>query len=108
MLKSEKRCRLRFYCKRSDRVKMFIEIKKCTPEDLHTLREISFETFNETSTEQNSPENMNAYVEKAFMLEKAEKELSNSASSFFFIYSHNELAVYLDVNRQDGQCEDVE
>lgn len=107
MLKSEKRCRLRFYCKRSDRVKMFIEIKKCTPEDLHTLREISFETFDETFKEQNSPENMNAYLEKAFTLEKLEKELSNPTSHFFFIYYQNELAGYLKVNINDAQSEEM-
>jgi diamine N-acetyltransferase len=65
---------------------MTINIKKCTLEDLHILQEISYETFNETFKHQNSPENMNAYLEKAFNLNQLEQELSNSSSEFFFIY----------------------
>ncbi|HLR59544.1 MAG TPA: GNAT family N-acetyltransferase, partial [Pseudogracilibacillus sp.] len=42
---------------------MTINIKKCTLEDLYTLQEISYETFNETFQHQNSPENMNVYLE---------------------------------------------
>jgi diamine N-acetyltransferase len=45
---------------------MTINIKKCTLEDLRKLQEISYETFNETFKHQNSPENMNAYLERAF------------------------------------------
>ncbi|MGG1721896.1 GNAT family N-acetyltransferase, partial [Bacillus wiedmannii] len=48
-------------------------IKKCTLEDLHKLQEISYETFDETFKHQNSPENMNAYLEKAFNLKQLEK-----------------------------------
>ena len=40
-------------------------IEKCTLEDIQKLQEISYETFNETFKNQNSPENMNFYLEKA-------------------------------------------
>ena len=45
---------------------MTIKIKKCTLEDLEILQEISIETFNDTFKDQNSPENMKAYLERAF------------------------------------------
>ena len=64
---------------------MTINIKKCTIEDLPILLEISYETFNETFKKQNSPENIKAYLERAFNLKQLEKELSNISSQFFFV-----------------------
>lgn len=84
---------------------MVINIKKCTLEDLRKLQEISYETFNETFKHQNSPENMNAYLERAFNLKQLEKELSNRFSEFFFIYLNEELAGYLKININDAQSE---
>ncbi|WP_423801834.1 GNAT family N-acetyltransferase [Neobacillus sp. SAB-20_R2A] len=86
---------------------MTINIKKCTLEDLHTLQEISYETFNETFKNQNSPENMIAYLERAFNLNQLEIELSNLSSQFFFIYFNNDVAGYLKVNINDAQSEEM-
>ncbi|MBO1000030.1 GNAT family N-acetyltransferase [Bacillus sp. SD075] len=86
---------------------MTINIKKCTHVDLRKLQEIGYETFNETFKSQNSPENMNAYLEKAFNLKQVEKELSNISSQFFFVYFHNEVAGYLKVNTNDAQSEEM-
>jgi diamine N-acetyltransferase len=86
---------------------MNINIKPCTTEDLYTLQEISYETFNETFKDQNSPESMNAYLEKAFNVKQLEKELSNISSQFFFVYFNNEVAGYLKVNTQDAQSENM-
>ncbi|WP_410768082.1 GNAT family N-acetyltransferase [Fontibacillus sp. BL9] len=86
---------------------MIINLKKCIPEDLHELQEMSYETFMETFKHQNSPENMNAYLEKAFNLNQLEKELSNISSKFFFVYFDNEAAGYLKVNTHDAQSEDM-
>ncbi|MBO1511373.1 GNAT family N-acetyltransferase [Metabacillus bambusae] len=87
---------------------MTINIKKCTLEDSRKLQEISYETFNETFKQQNSPENMNAYLERAFNLKQLEKELSNIFSQFFFVYFNNEVAGYLKVNTNDVQSEEME
>ncbi|WP_449539724.1 GNAT family N-acetyltransferase [Ferdinandcohnia sp. Marseille-Q9671] len=84
---------------------MTITIKKCTREDLHILQEISYETFNETFKDQNSPENMQAYLEKAFSLTQVEKELSNLSSQFYFIYFSDEVAGYLKINTNHAQSE---
>ncbi|WP_166703121.1 GNAT family N-acetyltransferase [Bacillus albus] len=86
---------------------MTINIKKCTLEDLHKLQEISYETFDETFKHQNSPENMNAYLEKAFNLKQLEKELANLSSHFYFIYFNNEVAGYVKVNMNDAQSEEM-
>ncbi|MBJ3881108.1 GNAT family N-acetyltransferase, partial [Salmonella enterica subsp. enterica serovar Typhimurium] len=84
---------------------MTVNIKRCTHEDLHKLQEIGYETFNETFKHQNSPENMKAYLDKAFNLKQLEKELSNSSSQFFFVYFNNEIAGYLKVNTDEAQSE---
>ena len=86
---------------------MDVFIKQCTIEDLHELREIAHQTFYETFKDQNSPENLNAYLERAFNLERLEKELSNISSQFYFLYYHNEIAGYLKVNTGDAQTEDM-
>ncbi|MCM3033593.1 GNAT family N-acetyltransferase [Niallia sp. MER 6] len=86
---------------------MTLELKICTVKDLQKLREISYETFNETFKDQNSPENMKNYLDKAFTLEQLEKELSNISSQFFFLYLDKELAGYLKVNTNDAQTEEM-
>ncbi|MEH6908384.1 GNAT family N-acetyltransferase [Neobacillus drentensis] len=86
---------------------MTIIFKKCTLEDSSKLQEISYETFNETFKDQNSPENMIAYLERAFNLNQLEKELSIIASQFFFVYFNNEVAGYLKVNTKDAQSEEM-
>ena len=86
---------------------MTINIKKCTLENSRELQEISYETFNETFKDQNSPENMNTYLERAFDLKKLEEELSNISSQFFFVYFNNEVAGYLKININDAQSEEM-
>ncbi|CAH1210943.1 Spermidine/spermine N(1)-acetyltransferase [Paenibacillus allorhizoplanae] len=84
---------------------MTVHIKKCTLKDLDLLQEISVETFTDTFKDQNSPENMNAYLKKAFNLQQLEKELSNLSTEFYFIYANEEIAGYLKVNTHDAQTE---
>lgn len=86
---------------------MTISIKKCTLEDSRKLQEISYETFNETFKHQNSPENMNTYLERAFNINRLEKELSNISSQFFFVFFNNEVAGYLKINIKDAQTEEM-
>jgi diamine N-acetyltransferase len=86
---------------------MTISVTKCTLEDLLILQKISYDTFMETFKEQNSPENMTAYLERAFNRNQLEKELSNPASQFFFVYFHHEVAGYLKVNIDDAQSEEM-
>ena len=84
---------------------MTIAIKKCTHEDVNELQAISIETFTETFQEQNSPEHLNAYLEKAYNLKTLEHELSNRYSLFFFVYSDEQIAGYLKINTDEAQTE---
>ncbi|MER0465788.1 GNAT family N-acetyltransferase [Bacillus cabrialesii subsp. cabrialesii] len=86
---------------------MTINIKKCSLEDVKILQEISVETFNDTFKDQNSPENMKAYLESAFNAKQLEKELSTMSSQFFFVYIHHEVAGYVKVNTDDAQSEEM-
>ena len=81
------------------------KIIKCTIEDLHKLQEISRETFYETFKDDNSAENMDAFLETAYHLPKLEKELANPSSQFFFVTVQEEVAGYLKVNMEDAQTE---
>ncbi|MGP4080668.1 GNAT family N-acetyltransferase [Pseudalkalibacillus sp. R45] len=87
---------------------MTIHLKKCTVEDSRKLQEISYETFKETFKHENSPEIMNAYLEKAFNLNQVEIELSNISSEFYFVYLNREIAGYLKVNTNDAQSEEMD
>ena len=84
---------------------MTVKIIKCSREDLQILQEISIETFNDTFKDLNSPENMKAYLVRAFNFKQLEEELSNVSSEFFFIYFNEELAGYLKVNINEAQSE---
>ena len=86
---------------------MAIVVRTCTLEDLAVLQAISYETFNDTFKEQNSPENMQTYLDKAFTLKQLEEELNNPLSTFFFLYADEELAGYLKVNVEEAQSEEM-
>lgn len=86
---------------------MTIHIKACALKDLCQLQEVSYETFKETFKDQNSPENMKAYLDRAFNLNQLEKELSNIFTQFFLIYSNHEAAGYLKVNTNEAQSEEM-
>lgn len=87
---------------------MTITIKQCTVEDIHILKEISSETFDDAYRDLNSSESMDAYLENAFHLKQLEKELTNPFSSFFFAYgTHHEPIGYLKVNSEEAQTDDI-
>lgn len=86
---------------------MTITIRKCDEHDLQTLQEISIETFNDTFLEQNSPELVKDYLEKAFNAEQLKTELAAPSSQFFFLHRQKEVAGYLKVNIGEAQSEDM-
>lgn len=86
---------------------MTIQIVPIQTSQAATLLDLSLRTFNDTFSDQNTPENMEAYVSEAFQLNKLEKELANPDSNFFFIYTADQLAGYLKVNINDAQTEDI-
>ncbi|MBP1950817.1 GNAT family N-acetyltransferase [Virgibacillus litoralis] len=86
---------------------MSIVINECTLEDLKTLQEISYTTFNETFSDMNAEENMIAYLENAFNTKRLEAEISTPYSNFFLIHYNGVLAGYLKVNVNEAQTEDM-
>ncbi|PKH12267.1 MULTISPECIES: GNAT family N-acetyltransferase [Planomicrobium] len=84
---------------------MHMPLIKCTPEHLPELQAISRETFTETFKEQNSPEHLNAYLEKAYNQEQLALELENPESRFYFVHSDDEVAGYLKINVGEAQSE---
>lgn len=79
--------------------------RKCTIEDLEILQEISVETFKDTFEDQNSPENMKTYLDRAFNLKQLEEEILNDSSEFHFIYLNEDIAGYVKLNTNDAQSE---
>ncbi|MGM9929722.1 MAG: GNAT family N-acetyltransferase [Bacillus sp. (in: firmicutes)] len=86
---------------------MTVQITRCSHEDLPILQEMSIQTFTDTFQDQNSPENLKAYLERAFNAEQLQMELSNTFSEFYFIHFNDEHAGYLKVNTNDAQSEKI-
>jgi ribosomal protein S18 acetylase RimI-like enzyme len=53
----------------------------------------------------NTPENMKAYLDKAFDINKLSNEVLNSNSFFYFLYYEEELAGYFKLNEYPAQTE---
>lgn len=80
-------------------------MEACTLEDAGALRGISCKTFQETFACHNAPEQLQAYLDSAYDLEKLRGELQNADSQFYFLYCDNALAGYLKVNEAPAQTE---
>ncbi|MDP4094000.1 MAG: GNAT family N-acetyltransferase [Bacillota bacterium] len=84
---------------------MKLTIKECTIDDLSVLRELSYNTYNDTFRHMNTPSNMDAYLQKAFDTDKLREELINSNSLFYFLYADGQLAGYLKLNEHVAQTD---
>ncbi|WP_124066444.1 GNAT family N-acetyltransferase [Clostridium sp. E02] len=84
---------------------MRLFFRQCTQEDICTLREFSYKTYNETFEETNTPSNMKAYLDKSFDIERLRVELLNGNSMFYFLYSDGELSGYLKLNEAPAQTD---
>ncbi|MBM6614842.1 GNAT family N-acetyltransferase [Desemzia sp. RIT804] len=84
---------------------MTIEVRQCTLEELSLLQKISIETFRDTFQDQNTTEDLQNYLAKAYNIKQLKTELMNIDSEFYFLYSQNELAGYLKININEAQSE---
>jgi ribosomal protein S18 acetylase RimI-like enzyme len=84
---------------------MQVSIIPCSLDNVRELQEIGRRTFYETFLGTCSPEDMDAYLEKAFNPRQLEKELSHPSSQFFLLYVDGAAAAYLKVNTGDAQTE---
>ena len=84
---------------------MKIQLIQCTTDNLAELQSIGRDTFYETFRDQNSTENMTAYLNEAFSNEKLTAEIKNAHSIFKLLYVNDEIAGYLKVNTDEAQSE---
>ena len=80
-------------------------LRKCTMDDFDVLRELSIRTYYETFAHLNTPEDMQAYLDEAFEINKLQNELNDLNSDFFFLYFNDTLAGYLKLNEAPSQSD---
>lgn len=82
-----------------------LRIHRASSKDIDTLIELGRRTFSETFESQNTPENLSAYIKRAFTLEKLKSEIEDSHSEFYLLYASKEAVGYLKVNTEKAQTE---
>jgi ribosomal protein S18 acetylase RimI-like enzyme len=82
-----------------------IEIRKVTLNDIDALAQIGRETFEETFSDTNSPDNMAKYLEEGFSVDKLTEEIRNVASQFYFATLNEKVIGYLKLNTANSQTE---
>ncbi|MBI3141661.1 MAG: GNAT family N-acetyltransferase [Bacteroidetes bacterium] len=85
-----------------------VEIKKVGPDELIDLQIISSQTFIETFSGDNSPEDMAAYVTGHFSMERLAAELDNPLSAFYFAEMEQNILGYLKINKPHAQTPPLE
>jgi diamine N-acetyltransferase len=80
-------------------------LKKVSLNHIEQLQNIGRQTFFETFSEVNSPENMTSYLEEGFSIAKLTKELNNPNSEFYFAVFNDEIIGYLKINFGQSQTE---
>jgi ribosomal protein S18 acetylase RimI-like enzyme len=77
----------------------------CSIDEVETLRQVAYETYDQTFRPLNTTETIEKYLEEAFNREKLLEELSNPKSNFFFLYADEGLSGYLKVNEAPAQSD---
>ena len=84
---------------------MIPQFRQCTLDDLDTLQAFSRQCFFETFAAMNTPENMEAYLDKAYAPEKLRAELSDAHAAIYFLYWGDKRAGYLKLNESSAQTD---
>lgn len=69
------------------------------------LREIGIQTFKETFAKDNTPENLENYLNTNFNIEHLKNELNHPDSSFYFAKLNDKFIGYLKINFNTAQTE---
>ena len=80
-------------------------ILRATPSDLESLMYLSRKTFHEAFHQQNKPENMKEYMDRAFNPAQLMTELENQRSEFYFITDHDRKVGYIKINQSGAQSD---
>lgn len=83
-----------------------IELKKVSLDEIEELQKISIETFTDTFKDQNTAEDLQAYLQNAYNLEQLSQELENIGTQFYFVADQGETVGYLKLNLGAAQSED--
>lgn len=76
--------------------------------EVQSLAELGRRTFVATFASGNAPDNLTAYVERAFGIDRMATELAAPDCHFFFAEVEGELAGYLKINTGDAQTERID
>jgi ribosomal protein S18 acetylase RimI-like enzyme len=82
-----------------------IHIRKVLLQDIDSLQHIGRQTFYETFANENTPEDIQRYLDESFSNEKLTEELSNSNSEFYFASDNKNVIGYLKLNLGEAQTE---
>jgi len=82
-----------------------ITFRTVLPSDIAQLQEISRQTFIETFSAVNTPENMQSYLAESFTTEKLLAELTDPGAEFYFAELDQEIIGYLKINTGQSQTE---
>jgi ribosomal protein S18 acetylase RimI-like enzyme len=85
-----------------------LEIERIGLSELRTLQELSRRTFYDAFAWSTSPEDMQAYLDKAFSEEQLGSELQNPDSRFYFARLQGKPVGYLKLNFGQAQTEKLE
>ena len=80
-------------------------LRQCTTSDFDVLRELSIRTYYETFAHLNTKEDMDAYLNDAFNVERFSKELTDPNCAFYFLYCDEQITGYLKLNEAPSQTD---
>ncbi|CAN1522157.1 RimI Acetyltransferases [Flavobacteriaceae bacterium] len=83
------------------------EIKKADLEDLTSIQIVGKQSFLETFTENNTPENIEKYLQESFNTAQVTLEINNPESLFYLAFWENEPIGFLKVNLGEAQTESM-
>ena len=83
------------------------EIKKATLAELEELQQIGRQTFTEAFAADNSPENMQKYLDEKFSKEQLRQEISHPDTEFYLATAENRVIAYLKVNSGTATTEQI-
>jgi ribosomal protein S18 acetylase RimI-like enzyme len=82
-----------------------VRLRKCDISDLDALRNIAYQTFDDSFRRLNDPVSFDEYLGASFSRAKLEAELKNPLSTFFFLFNDETLAGYMKINQGNGQTD---
>jgi ribosomal protein S18 acetylase RimI-like enzyme len=72
-----------------------IEIKQAKIEDTAAMREVAIQSYSDTFSESNTPENLEAFFKEAYSLEKMRKEYDEPGSMLYLACEGSRVAGFL-------------